>query len=278
MTEQIDSSLSYKPYPEAGYLERPGEPLPDKPFALIREALFFNEEAYRTLRDHSSPFGRGVLVLLIIVVGVALAQAIGLALGLLTSPRIDILQDAIYGFITQMVLYNRRVANVPEFAQQFRQIYEGVWQALRLLGGYPSWSGTAAAAATAVVGTFVNWLIYGLLAHWVARWFRGQASLSQFLGALALSYAPLLLTVVLLVPGAALAMPLVFLALLVSKFVAVKTTYGLSSFAGLAVTLIPYLIIALLLVGLTIFGIAYGVGRIPYIDSIIRGLNIVRMF
>ena len=183
-------------------------------------------------------------ILLIIVAIVAIAQAIGLALGLLTSPRIDILQNSLFEFITQMGLYSRRVAASPEFAQQFRQTYEAAWQALRLAGGYPSWSGTVAAASAAVVGAFLNWLAFGVLAHWTARWFRGQASLSQFLGPLALAYAPLLLTVVLLVPGAVVAMPLVFLALLVAKYQAVKATYGLEFLlGGLAVTLIPYLLV-----------------------------------
>lgn len=276
MTENVD--LPYDAYPDAGYLARPSEPLPDKPLVLIREALLFDEEAYRTLRDHASPFGRGALVLLIIVVSVAIAQAIGLALGLLTSPRIDILQDSIYDFITQMGLYNRRVEAIPDFAQQFRQIYEAIWQSIRLAGGFPSWSGTVAAAAAAVVGAYVNWLVYGLAAHWTARWFRGQASLSQFMGPLALSYAPLLLTVVLLVPGAAIAMPLVFMALLVAKYQAVKTTYGLSPFSNLAITLIPYMLIALLLIGLVVFAAAYGVAQIPYLEPIIRGLRLLSLF
>jgi hypothetical protein len=280
VTAPTDSSLTTGQdlYPDAAFLARPEEPLPEKPLALIREALLFNEDAYRTMRNTLSPFGRGALTLLIIVVIVAAAQAIGLAFGLLTSPRIDILQDALYEFITQMGLYSRRVANVPEFAQQFRQSYEGVWQAIRLLGGYPSWSGTAAAAGAAVIGSFLNWLLYGIIAHTIACWFRGQASLSQFLGPLALSYAPLLLTAVLLVPGAAIAMPFVFLALLVAKYQAVKASYGLTSFSSLAVTLAPYLFVALLLSAVAIFGAAYGISQIPYLEPFLRGLRLIRMF
>ena len=280
MTEQIDEVLAipYDAYPGAGYLSRPEEPLPDKPLVLIREALLFNEEAYRTLRSHASPFGRGALLLLIIVAFVVIARAIGLAFGLLTFPRIDILQSSLYEFITQMGLYTRRVAAVPEFAQQFRLIYEGIWQAVRLAGGYPSWTGTVAAAVGAVAGTYLNWLVFGLLTHLTARWFRGQASLSQFFGPLALSYAPLLLTVVLLVPGASVAMPFIFLALLVAKYQAVKTTYGLAPFAGLAAILIPYLLITLLMVGLAIFGAAYGLSQIPYLEPVIRVLQFIGMF
>jgi hypothetical protein len=265
-------------YPDATYLNQPGDQLSDRPLVLIREALLFNEDAYRTLRDHASPLGRGALVLLIIVGITATAQAVGLAFGLLTSPRIDILQDNMYEYITQMGLYSRRVAASPDSVQQFRQTYEGIWQLVRLLGGYPSWSGTLATVFEVVVGSFVSWLVYGVITHWTARWFRGRASLKQFMGPLALSYAPLLLTVVLLVPGAAVAMPLVFLALLVAKYQAVKTTYGLSPLSSLSITVLPYFFVTLLLIALAVFGIAYEVARIPYLEPIIRGLKLIRMF
>ena len=68
------------------------------------------------------------------------------------------------------------------------------------------------------------------------------------------------------------------LALLVAKYQAVKATYGLGSFSGLAVTLIPYLLVTVLTVGLAIFGAAYGVAQIPYLEPVIRGLQFMRMF
>ena len=204
MAQHTDESICYslEAYPDADFLARPATPLPDHAFALIREALFFNDEAYRTVRDHVRPMGRGAFLLFVIVILVALGQAIGLALGLLTSPRIDLVQNAIYDAIVNTGLYGARAAAAPEFAQQFGQAYEGAWQSLRLFTGYPTWSTTVAAAATAIIGGFLNWLIYGLLAHWTARWFGGQSSYSRFMGPLALSYAPLLLGVILLFPGA----------------------------------------------------------------------------
>ena len=280
MTDEIEGSMKYPydTYPDADYLAHSGSPLADKPLVLIREALFFNEETYGLLRDHAAPMRRGAFLLLMIVVAVAVAQAIGLALGLLTSPRINILQDAVYDFITQMNWFVNRAAASPEFGRQFSQAYEGLWQSIRLLTGYPSWSGTLAAAVTAIGGAYLNWLIYGVLTHWTARWFGGKASLAQFLGPLALSYAPLLLTVILMVPGGAIAMPLVFLALFVAKYQAVKTTYDLHPAGSLAVTVMPYLLTALLLATLVIFGLAYGAGRIPFIDPIMRIFRLLSLF
>ena len=259
-------------------MRRPAPPLADKPFALIREALFFNEAAYRMLRNHASPMRRGTFILFVIVILVALAQVIGLALGLLTSPRIDILQNAIYDAIVSTGLYADRAAAVPEFAQQFRQAYEGVWQSLRLFAGYPNWGTTVAASTAAVVGGFLNWLIYGLLAHWTARWFGGQTSFTRFMGPLALAYAPLLLSIVLLFPGATAATPLIFLALLATKYQAIRVAYGLDPGRSLATTLTPYLLAALILLAVVLFGAAYGIGRIPYLEPLVRILQLATSF
>ena len=280
MAQHTDESIRYslEAYPDADFLTRPATPLPDKAFVLIREALFFNDEAYRALRDHVRPMSRGAFLLFVIVILVALAQAIGLALGLLTSPRIDLLQNAIYDAIVNTGLYGARAAAVPEFAQQFGQAYEGAWQSLRLFTGYPTWSTTVAAAATAIIGGFLNWLIYGLLAHWTARWFGGQASYSRFMGPLALSYAPLLLSVILLFPGAAVATPLIFLALLAAKYQAIKVTYALDPGRSLATALFPFLLALLTMLAIAIFGIAYGIGQIPYLDPLVRLFQLVTLF
>ncbi|MCB0085214.1 MAG: YIP1 family protein, partial [Caldilineaceae bacterium] len=109
-------------------------------------------------------------------------------------------------------------------------------QGIRFAAGYPTWSTTVAVVALAIVGTYINWLVYGTLAHWTARWFGGQATLGRFLGPLALAYSPLLLAMILMIPGATIGMPLLFLALLTSKYVAVKTTYGLTPGRSLAAT------------------------------------------
>ena len=277
---QLDDSI-YDPmdaYPEADFLRRLDAPTEDKPFALIREALFFNEAAYRVLRNHASPMGRGAFILLVIVILVALAQVLGLALGLLTSPRIDILQNAIYDAIANTGLYANRAASVPEFAFQFRRAYEGVWQIARLFTGYPTWSTTVVTSIAVVAGGFLNWLIYGLLAHGTARWFGGRTSFTRFMGPLALAYAPLMLSIILLFPGAAVATPLVFLALLVAKYQAVKVTYGLDPGRSLAATLIPFLLATLILLAIALFGAAYGLGRIPYLEPLVRMLQLVTSF
>ena len=53
----------YDNYPNADFLAHPQPPLNDRSFLLIREGLLLNEDAYRTLRHHATPMGRGALVL-----------------------------------------------------------------------------------------------------------------------------------------------------------------------------------------------------------------------
>ncbi len=279
MTKRIDSTaFPYDAYPDADYLLDPREPLNDAPLAMIREGLFYNEAAYRRLRDHAAPFGRGALILLITVLIAGIAQAIGLALGILTAPRIDLIQETLYESITSLGWFMRQVEASPEFLTQFNQGYESAWQAFRIFGGYPSWSSTLAVIGTVTVGTFLNWIVYGFFAHWTARWFGGEASYGQTMGTLALSYSPLILTVVLLVPGSVIAASLLFLLLFAAKFMALRIAHGLNPASTLAVTAIPYLLLLLFMLAVAIFGAAYGLGRIPLIDEIIRTLQVVRMF
>lgn len=280
MSAQSELPASYpgRVYENADYLYRPDSPPHDKALPLIREALLYNPDAYRAMRNRTNAAGRGAFILLVIVLLVAVAQLVGLAIGLLTSPRIDLLQDRLYDGITGMAWFANRVAVSPEMGQRFNMAYEGVWQGIRLTAGYPTWSTTAAVVALAVLGTFINWLVYGTLAHGTARWLGGQATFGQWLGSLALAYAPLLLTMILMIPGATIGVPLIFLALLTAKYVAIKTTYGLAPARSLVATIFPYLIVTLIAVTAAIFGVAYGIGQIPYIDPILRGLLLITRF
>jgi hypothetical protein len=268
----------YDNYPDADFLQNPQPPLNDAPLSLIRQGLFFNEDAYRRLRDHAAPMGRGALVLLITVLIAGIAQGIGLAMDILTSPRIDIIQETIYDSITSMGWFMAQAQASPDFLTQFNQAYASVWEGIRIFGGYPSWSSTLAIVGTVIIGTFFNWIVYGFVAHWTARWFGGAGSYAQTMGTLALSYAPLVLTVVLLVPGAQVAAPFLFLLLFAAKFMAIRTAHGLNPASSLAIAAIPYVLLVVLLAALAIFGAAYGIGSIPFIDPIIRSLQTLRMF
>ena len=106
----------------------------------------------------------------------------------------------------------------------------------------------------------------------MARWLGGQARLNQTLGVLALAYAPLLLFVVELAPGAVMPVSLVFALLLVGKFLAISQGHGLSGGYALAAVAAPYLIALVVAAGVVFFGLAYGLQQIPYLDQLQRML------
>jgi len=245
---------------------------------LAREALLLNEDAYAVVRDSSSSLWRGFAALLWIFLIVLVSRVLALIFGLLTTPRWDILQEQFYTQLTNLGFYQAQAQQSPEFVNQFRWGYTGLWEGLRLLGGYPSVTGTVALIVSMLIYLLVGWLIYGLVVHVLARWLGGQASLGQTLGALALAYAPLLLTVIVIVPGARVPAFLIFLLIFVTRFQAIKTVHGLTPGYSLTALTAPYLISLVLLVGLVMFGLAYGAAQIPYLEPFLQIWRIFSKF
>lgn len=242
----------------------------DKPLTLVKEALFLNENAYETARNAARPVRKGLTILGLILLAVVIARLIGLGLGYLTTPRWDLLASDILSRLTAMRWYAAVLARNPQFAGQFEAGYLAFWQLFRLLGGYPSIPGTLASIVSVVLSTLSGWLTFGLFAHLFARWFGGQARFGQFLGALALAYAPLLLYVLEVIPGFTLPLMLVPLSLLITRFMAIKRTYRLTTGYALAASLLPYLVLAFIGVAIASLTVAFGLNQIPYINQIIR--------
>ncbi|MEA3335137.1 MAG: YIP1 family protein [Chloroflexota bacterium] len=245
-----------------------------KPMVLAQRALLMDEQAYLAVREHPNALSRGFVVLLLSLIAVLVARLIGMGLGWLTMPRVDEIQRGMESALTEWTWYANQVAADPGFADQFQQAYDGIWQLVRVATGYPSAAGIGA-LVTFLVITGISWLLFGLTAHLIARWFGGEASLGQFLGVLALAYTPILLTIIPMIPGASISPLLVFLAILVLKYLAVKCTYGLSPGYGLAIVLLPYLIGLIILTALVLLAVALGLNQIPFVNDILHSLRIL---
>jgi hypothetical protein len=76
------------------------------------------------------------------------------------------------------------------------------------------------------------------------------------------------------IPGLEVAGIVIFLLMLVTKFIAVRRTYGLTPGYGLAVVIAPYIVGLLLGLVLIVLLIGVGLGQIPYLDPIIRLIQI----
>jgi hypothetical protein len=239
---------------------------------LLGQALLLNPAAYAAVRDDRSPFRRGFLALLTVLGIVALTRLIGLGLGLLAAPQLGSLQQIIGDFVTGLPWYTQQVQADPQFAAQFQLGYLAGWDALRLVLGAPVPVVVGGLYVTFLVTTLLNWLLYGILAHLFARWWGGQARVGQTLGVTALAYAPLLLFTVELVPGAVTPIGLVFAYLLVSKFLAIGHAHNLQAGQALAAVLAPYVLTLVVAAGVALFGSAYGLDQIPYLDQTLRAL------
>jgi hypothetical protein len=241
----------------------------DTPLSLLREALLFNYRPYDTVKGDARPARRGFIILLLIILIVALARGVQLILGFLTSPRLGLLAEQILARVTQLDWYTTQATANPGFTTQFGAAYDAVWQLIRLLGGFPSATGTISSLLGAALSLLLGWLLYGLAAHGFARWFGGRATYGQFLGPLALSYAPTLLLVLELIPGFTVPLFLIFFLMLITKFMTIRRTYLLSPGYSLAVLIAPYVVglaIAAIVIALAV---ALGLEQIPYLNPIL---------
>lgn len=252
-----------------------GRPVPDdKVLTLSKEALLLNDNAYEVVRNGDNPLRKGLKILGFIVLVVVVARLVALGLGYLTTPRWDLLQSDLLGRLTSTRWYELIAGRNPDFAPAFQGAYVAFWQLFRLFGGYPSVPGTLAGVGGFVLSTFGGWLTFGLLGHAFARWFGGQATLRQFLGALALSFAPLLLYALQIVPGFRMPWVAMTLMVLVTRFIAVRRTYRLSTGYSLMTIILPYLVLGFVGLAAAALGAAYGLNQIPFINEIIVAIQI----
>jgi hypothetical protein len=263
MTEQtIPAAQATAASQSAGWRYRYASP--------ITRAFLLDDDVYAEYAFGPAPMSRGFKSLLAILGVVVLSQVFGWIFGLLTMPRLGGIQAAIYNFIVGLPWYANQAAASSGFVQQFQRTYGLVWEGLRTLLGQPTATSLISSVLALIVTTLVFWLVYAAFAQMLARWFGGAASYRQLAGALALSYAPLLILVVELWPGAIVPVTLMFPLLLVFKYLAIRRAHGLSSGYTLAATLGPYVIALVILAGLSLFGAALGLNSIPVLGDILR--------
>ena len=209
-------------------------------YVLAWKAMLFQEDAYTPIRESAKPFRKGFGIILVILLTVSVSYLVGVFLNFLTLPRIDLVQDVLFDLITGLGIYQQTVANSPGIGNLFEVGYGLVWQAIRIVGGFPSWLGAIIALVNILILGILNWLGYGLLVHMIAGWLGGKSPKGPFFGALALAYAPVLITVVNLFPGLTVPANLVFLWTLVTCYQVIKSTYNFSWARSAIVTILPY--------------------------------------
>ena len=224
---------------------------------LARQALLLQETVYEPLLDAPRPFRRGLGIISVILLTVALAYAVGVVINLLTMPRVDLVQQDIYNAVTGSAWYEGQVALRPNFAGFFDFMYGLTWQILQIVGVYPSWLGAVFAFFSVVVLVgILNWLGYGVLAYMVARWLGGDLSKSRFLAVLSISYAPTLLLIANIIPGLTVPASLIGLWTLITNYQAIRVAFKLSWVRSALITVLPY-VLAFIFFYIAIYGVIY---------------------
>ena len=223
--------------------------------ALIRlawEALFLSEAPYAEMRDDSTPLVRGLVLVALVALAVALVGLVGTVLEWATTPNMRDVQQVVLDGIRQMPWY-QELQSDPEFREMFSQQYELWWRVFPALFGAPNITSAALKIITLPLGLAFVWFLYGLLAHLFARLLGGQEGLSQTLGCTALAVAPQLLNLATFLPYVAVG-SVVSTWTLLCRYVALKTCHRLTWGRALAATLLPYIVFLVVISFITCLG------------------------
>jgi hypothetical protein len=202
------------------------------------KALLLKEEAYEEMGAADNPVVKGLILIVIVGVVIALLGFVGDLLEWASTPNLNELKDTMFYYFTQMPWWDM-ASQSPEFSQTFEQIWNSSWSIASAFSPSP-WSGLN------IIGTplalLIRWLIYGLLAYLFARWLGGTADLSKTLGVLALAVAPQALNALSLFP---FVQPgsLVSMWGLLCAYVGLKTVHNLRWNRAMYATLLPFILV-----------------------------------
>lgn len=205
-------------------------------------ALLFKENAYEEMRTSSSPVVKGLVLIVVIGLIIAVCNLVGTGLEMASTPNLGELKDKIYFYMQQMPWFAQAAGQGPEFKAQFDQWYNLGWQVFPRMFGAPDLGSAAAGIIFTPLGLTIRWLVYGLLAYLFARWLGGTADLSQTLGVLALSAVPQLLNILGLLPFVVVGSLVSVWGILVA-YMGIKTAHRLPWGRAAWATLLPFILV-----------------------------------
>lgn len=201
-------------------------------------ALLFKEEAYKKMRAADNPVVKGLILILVVGVIIALLGLVGDVLEWASSPDLNQIQDTVYSYLTRMPWWDM-AAQDPAFTDVFDRIWNLAWSLARSLN--PSPGSALLGVIITPLGLVIRWLIYGVLAYLFARWLGGRADFSETLGVLALAVAPQMLNVLNLLPYVQLG-SLIGVWGILCAYIGLKTTHELSWARAVWATLLPFIL------------------------------------
>lgn len=209
-------------------------------------ALLFKEEAYEEMSESANPVVKGLILIVVIGLVIALFNLVGTGLEMASTPNLDEMQETIYFYMRQMPFWDEILREDPTALAQFDQGYSMGWDIAR-----QAFAASLGSAVTGIIGTplglVFRWLVYGLLAYLFARWLGGTGNLSQTLGVLALAVAPQVLNLFTLIPFVQVGSIVAVWGALCAYF-GLKTAHKLSWSRALWATLLPFILVIAVLI------------------------------
>lgn len=160
---------------------------------LIGQALVLEPEPFVEMVDDDNPWVEGLFLCACIGVLTAVAQVLGGLLLTGSLPPAEVVLNTLLQALRQLV------ANAETLLEVERTLGE-IWPLLSLSSGYGSGWLRLLTLVVTPFGLIVQWLLFGITGHLIARAVGGQGSLGQTLGAMALSNGPRLLYILTIIP------------------------------------------------------------------------------
>jgi hypothetical protein len=225
-------------------------------------ALLFEEDAYEKMRVSDNPVVKGLILIIVVGVVIALLNLVGTGLELASMPDLSEIKDTVWYYMQQMPWWDELAREQPGFTEDFARGYDYGWSIFPRLFGAPDLGSAALGLISTPLGLIFRWLIYGLVAYVFARWLGGTGNLSETLGVLALAVAPQALNVLSLLPFVEMGNLVSVWGILCAYF-GLKTAHKLSWGRAVWATLLPFILAAGVLIlmaclGTAILGAAIG--------------------
>ena len=162
--------------------------------SLLGKALLLEPDPYTELKEAPNPFVEGAFLVVVVGLAVAVAGMVGNVLAWASSPDLAAIKQTVYENLVQMPWYLQLEENTgTRFVQDFNNWYNQGWQVFPVLFGMPNPLLSLANIILTPLSLILSWLVYGVIAHLVARFLKGRATFTQTLGCTALAVAPQLL-------------------------------------------------------------------------------------
>jgi hypothetical protein len=220
------------------------------------KALLFKEDAYEEMRTTANPVVKGLILIVVVGVIIALVGLVGTALEWASTPDMGQIRDTVLPYILKMPWW----AEIPpasrsEALAQFQYWWDLSWKFFPTLFGAPNVGGAALNLILTPLQLLIWWFVYGILAYLFAHWLGGKGDFSETLGVLALAVAPQFLNVLTLLPFVQVGNVVSIWGILCA-FVGLKAAHKLSWARAVWATLLPFILVGVVLILAGCLGLA----------------------